>query len=310
VKRMSAKSIALVSHDAVLTTAIKETLKHDYSLVAFDAMKDAMDHIYSAMPHLVIFDMDLSDPLPLTMLTNLKSDPLFSGLPVLAALKEGSPLPVWGAVFVEDYFWKSDRPSEIKSRVELSMLRSERMVEVNPLTRLPGNIMINRSIQALLEGTKVFAIAYADLDNFKPYNDHYGFSRGDEVLKMTARLILNIVKSRQPGGSFVGHIGGDDFVFVMDPDIIEDVAAEIVDAFDRIISTFYDEEDWAKGFIESEDRQGIRRSFPHVSISIGITNNRQRKFTHFGQITETVSEMKQYCKAVSGSCFRSDKRQD
>jgi len=188
------------------------------------------------------------------------------------------------------------------------MLRSERVVEVNPLTRLPGNISIMRTIQALLDQDDMFGVGYADLDNFKPFNDHYGFSRGDEVIKMTGRLILNTVKTKQAKGSFVGHIGGDDFIFVMDADLIDDTASEIVTTFDRIISTFYDASDRETCSILSTDRQGHRRSFPIMTLSIGVATNKNRTFSHYGEITEAVSEMKIHAKRSKGSCYRSDKR--
>ena len=176
------------------------------------------------------------------------------------------------------------------------------------MTRLPGNISINRTIQDLIDRGAIFAIGYGDLDNFKPFNDHYGFSRGDEVIKMTGRLILNIVKSKQPKGSFVGHIGGDDFIFLMNADLVEATAAEIVETFDRIISTFYDPAEREAGSIISTDRQGNPRPFPLMTISIGVTSNKKRRFSHYGEITEAVSEMKHYAKHAKGSCYRSDKR--
>ena len=194
------------------------------------------------------------------------------------------------------------------ARARLCILRAERVVEVNPLTRLPGNTSINRTIQQLIDKGVVFGVGYADLDNFKPFNDHYGFTRGDEVIKMTGRLILNIVKNRQPAGSFVGHIGGDDFIFIMDAELIDATASEMVAAFDRIISTFYDGAEKEAGGIVATDRQGNPRSFPFISLSIGITSNRNRLFSHYGEVTEAVSEMKRYAKRTKGSCYRSDKR--
>jgi diguanylate cyclase (GGDEF)-like protein len=182
-------------------------------------------------------------------------------------------------------------------------------MEVNPLTKLPGNISINRQIQARIDGGEAFALAYADLDHFKPFNDYYGFSRGDEVIRITGRLILNIVKNKQPQGGVIGHIGGDDFVFIMDVGLVEDAAKEIIDAFDRILPTLYEAEDRERGYIETLDRQGSTRKFPMVTISIGITSNKQRSFTHYGEITEIASGMKGHAKRARGSLYRIDKRQ-
>lgn len=156
---------------------------------------------------------------------------------------------------------------------------------------------------------EVFALAYADLDHFKPFNDHYGFTRGDEVIRIAGRLILNIVKNMQSQGSFIGHIGGDDFVFIMDVNLVEAAAKEIIDAFDHIVPTLYEAEDKERGYIEKQDRRGNIRQFPFVALSIGITSNKQRSFTHHGEVAGVASEMKGQAKHISGSCYRIDRRQ-
>ena len=154
----------------------------------------------------------------------------------------------------------------------------------------------------------LFALAYADLDHFKPFNDYYGFSRGDEVIRITGRLILNIVKSKEPQTSFVGHIGGDDFIYITSWEIVEESAAEIIDAFDKIVPTLYDKKDRDAGFIETLDRQGNPRRYPVTALSIGIATNRNRTYSHFGEMTEVASEMKKFAKKSWGSCFLTDRR--
>jgi len=131
------------------------------------------------------------------------------------------------------------------------------VVEISPLTRLPGNLSITRQIQRRLDNNEIFALAYADLDNFKPFNDRYGFGRGDELIKMTGRIILNVVKDTQSQGCFIGHIGGDDFVVIMKPDLIEKAAENIIERFDALIAGFYDTADWDAGYIFAADRKGV-----------------------------------------------------
>ncbi|OPY70621.1 MAG: response regulator PleD [Syntrophorhabdaceae bacterium PtaU1.Bin034] len=301
------KTAVLVSRDTVLIPVAERLLEPVCRIVPFSSIRSALDYIYSVVPDLLIIDMALADETSISILNAVKSDPIFTHLPVLAVVDDGF-MPDWKSILIEDFIWKSDIEQDFVARAELCILRSERIVEVNPLTRLPGNISINRTIQNRIDSGAIFALAYADLDNFKPFNDHYGFSRGDEVIKMTGRLILNVVKNSQPEGSFVGHIGGDDFTFIMDEDKVEKTASEIVSAFDRIIFTFYDVKDREAGNITACDRQGNISSYPLVSISIGITSNRNRRFSHYGQMTEAVSEMKQYAKRHEGSCYKSDKR--
>ncbi|HOW55891.1 MAG TPA: diguanylate cyclase [Syntrophorhabdaceae bacterium] len=305
---MSEKSIVVISQDIVLSGIIERILEKNYRSFLFKNIQSAIDHIYNTPPNLIIFDTAEQDIFSMDIINNLKSDPIFYQLPVLVIIEGPESVPIWNSFLVEDYLKKSDLEKEGLIRVSLAILRSERIVEVNPLTKLPGNISISRQIQARIDSMEVFALAYADLDHFKPFNDHYGFTRGDDVIRITGRLILNIVKSKQPQGGFVGHIGGDDFVFIMSVDLVEETSEEIIGAFDRIIPTLYDKEDKERGFIETLDRQGHTRKFPITSLSIGIATNRNKSFTHFGEITEVASEMKKHAKQSWGSCYLTDRR--
>lgn len=302
------KNVAIISRDIVLINLAVRFLSPAYRTVVFNSMPASLDYIYSSVPDLILVDDRLIDPALLSILGNLKEDPLFNQLPVLAVMAEKATLDIAGVGCIEDYIWRDSLEKELLMRVNLCIRRSEWCVEVNPLTRLPGNISINRQIQERLDRGETFALAYSDLDTFKPFNDKYGFSRGDEVIKISGRLIMNFVKSRQPQGSFVGHIGGDDFIYIMEADLIESTSRQIVDAFDQLIPTFYDPEDRERGFIESVDRQGGVRTFPIIGISIGITDNCNHVFAHYGEMTEVASEMKKTAKLHPGSCCRIDKR--
>jgi diguanylate cyclase (GGDEF)-like protein len=302
------KTGVLISRDTALIAITEKLLEGSCRIISFSNIGSGLDYIYSLIPDILIIDFNVKDTGAVTILNTLKNDPIFTHLPVLAVIDESTPPPRWESVFIEDYVWRSQVDRDLPARTRLCILRTERVVEVNPLTRLPGNTSINRTIQQFIDKGVIFGVGYGDLDNFKPFNDHYGFTRGDEVIKMTGRLILNVVKNRQPTGSFVGHIGGDDFIFVMDADLMDATAAEMVSAFDRIISTFYDDAEKEAGGIVAADRQGNPRSFPLISLSIGITSNRNRPFSHFGEVTEAVSEMKHFAKRTKGSCYRADKR--
>jgi diguanylate cyclase (GGDEF)-like protein len=306
---MSKKTLVVISQDMVLKGMMEGFLRDIFSVVVFSNMQSAIDFIYNTIPNLVIIDLTIYDNQAVGILNNLKGDPIFSQLPVMAILSDNPENSQWGSLLVEDYIRRSDFERDIYPRINLAILRSERIVEINPLTRLPGNISINRQIQERLDLSQTFAVAYADLDNFKPFNDYYGFSRGDEMIRVTGRLILNIVKNRQSQEGFVGHIGGDDFIYVVDLDLVEEITNEIIEAFDRIVPTFYDTEDREKGYIKSVDRQGNIRTYPIITISVGITHNKVKKFSHYGEITEVASEMKKFAKTFKGSCLKSDQRQ-
>jgi diguanylate cyclase (GGDEF)-like protein len=151
-------------------------------------------------------------------------------------------------------------------------------------------------------------VAYADLDYFKAFNDKYGFSRGDEVIRMTARVITNGVREEISEGSFVGHVGGDDFLFLVPPDRVDRICEEILKNFDLIVTTFYDEEDRMKRRIETVDRQGNPATFPIMSLSIAVVTNERRTFTHFGEISAVAAEVKKYVKGKKGSNYFKDRR--
>lgn len=303
------KTIVIVSRDVVLNGSIERCTTGLYQSVVFSSMSSAIDYIYHSIPNLIVVGMTNDDQAAIQIINDIKADPLFHHLPVLAVLPGEFDIDRLGELMVEDYIWRDDFDRDFLPRVKLSISRSEKIVEMNPLTRLPGNISISREIQERLEKNMEFAFGYADLDCFKPYNDRYGFSRGDEVIRMTGRLILGIVKARQPQGGFVGHIGGDDFVFIIDVDLCEDAAAEIIKAFDSLIPGCYDREDSSRGFIRSFDRKGKALRFPVMSISIGITGTSFRRFSHYGEVTESAAEMKQYAKQFKGSCYHLDRRQ-
>jgi diguanylate cyclase (GGDEF)-like protein len=303
-------TIVVVSQYIISINIIESVLKNLYKILVFSKIEPALDYIYNSMPDLMILAINMDDSFTINILNSLKKDPIFNQLPVLAVLPDQFDISRWDSSFAEDYIWETDLEREILTRVNLCIIRSKRVVEINPLTRLPGNISINRQIQDRLDKGKEFAFAYADLDYFKPFNDYYGFGRGDEVIRIAGRLILNIVKNKQSNNSFIGHIGGDDFIFIMDLDLIEETSQEIIDAFDKIIPTFYDPEDRMKNCIESIDRQNHVRTFPIMSISIGITSTKTGTFSHYGEITERASEMKKYAKQFKDSCYKLDRRRD
>jgi diguanylate cyclase (GGDEF)-like protein len=303
------KNILFITRDAALTEIIKYLLKDlRYNVSLFGAIQYALDSIYTSMPNLLIVDIMENDAKTITSLNTLKDDPIFKQLPVLAIFPDAFVIPDWNAIFVEDYVRKSLLEKELSERVRLTILRSERIVEINPLTRLPGNISITRQIQEKLDRAEEFALCYADIDHFKPFNDKYGFLRGDDVLRIAGRLIMNIVKNKQPNDSFVGHIGGDDFVFIMKPELVEETVLEIIKTFDSIIPTLYNQEDRENGYIGGLDRQGNASQFPIVRLSVGITDTLSREFEHFGEVTEAASEMKCYAKQSKVCRYHWDKR--
>jgi diguanylate cyclase (GGDEF)-like protein len=184
-----------------------------------------------------------------------------------------------------------------------------RALDANPLSKLPGNTSIIQRIQQLIDNGDDFALAYCDLDYFKSYNDKYGFSRGDEVLMMAARVIVNTIRSYQGVSSFVGHVGGDDFVFILPPDKVEDACKRIIKAFDEIVPHFYDPADRKRGNITSVDREGNTKIFPLMAISLAVVVNTERRIEHYGEVSSIAMELKKKAKEDPKSSYVIDRRQ-
>jgi len=199
-------------------------------------------------------------------------------------------------------------PVETAARIALTMQRAQRTQDTNPLTLLPGNTSIMQAVQARILAREHFALGYADLDHFKAFNDKYGFARGDEVLRMAARLLVNTVRDVAGAGAFVGHVGGDDFVFVVPGAVTEAVCERFIAAFDSIVPGFYDAADRARGAIASCDRAGAPCTFPLMAVSIAVVINHNAKLAHYGEASSIASDLKKRAKAKAGSSYVLDRR--
>ena len=211
----------------------------------------------------------------------------------------------------DDYIAKPFDPPELVARVASVLRRSRQMREVSPLTGMPGNFQISDELERLVQDSSArFAVVYADLDNFKAYNDKYGFLRGDEAIKATARL-LNVALARRPGEpQFAGHIGGDDFVLIVSPDEAEPLASDVCASFDEMAPALYDAEDREVGYIEVPDRQGSMLRFPVMTISLGVATTSHRRISSQWEASAIATEMKVLAKRTSGSSYEIDRRRE
>ncbi len=184
----------------------------------------------------------------------------------------------------------------------------EMYLDASPLTRLPGGIAIENVLKKRIESKHPVAFCVVDLDNFKAFNDRYGYAHGSEVIKETAKIIEAAVKDKGTADDFVGHVGGDDFVFITTPTIMRDVSNEILRRFDKSIPAFYSAEDRTKGYIAGKTRQGVDMKFPIMTISIAIVTNENREFADPLEVSEVAAELKDYAKTIPKSIFVIDKR--
>lgn len=179
---------------------------------------------------------------------------------------------------------------------------------VSPLTGLPGNVQIQAEIKKRFLNKEKFSMLYFDLDNFKAYNDVYGFMKGDEIIKFTAKVILKNVHTEQIEDSFVGHIGGDDFIAIVANKDAEEICQNILADFDTNVKSYYTNEDAQKGYIEVANRRGIIEQFPLTSISIGVVEVQEGKFKNILEIAEAGAGVKHLAKTIQGSTYVIDRR--
>ena len=188
----------------------------------------------------------------------------------------------------------------------LRLLQSNRTISA--LTGLPGNIQIQAEMKKRLLNKERFAMFYFDLDNFKAYNDIYGFSNGDEIFKFTARTIVDNIHNIGVENSFIGHIGGDDFIAILNETDYEMICKNIISDFDTYVLGYYNDDDVQKGYIEVANRRGIIEQFPLTSISIGVVEVTPGRFKNTLEIGEVGAQVKHQAKSVMGSTYVINRR--
>lgn len=199
---------------------------------------------------------------------------------------------------------------ESQRRLDLTLRRSDRDTGVHPSTRLPGTATIEGEIDRRIAAGESFAVCYADLDFFKEYNDRYSYREGDRVIRILASILHDCVKGMAGESGFVGHIGGDDFIFIIAPGDIGRVCGEIVEVFDLLIALQYSEQDRRAGYFFGKDRRGHLHRVPLMTLSIGVITNLRRTFVNALQVSELANEMKTYAKSLPGSVYAVDRRSD
>lgn len=195
------------------------------------------------------------------------------------------------------------------ARVKIVMLiqRAVRDLSINPSSRLPGPASIEKEIERQIEMGQQFAVCYADLDNFKAFNDYYGYYYGDRIIQLTARIIKDVVFDLCREG-FVGHIGGDDFIFVIPADMVSAICENIIRTFDTLIPYRYHADDRERGFISTANRRGKTEKYSLMTISIAVVVNKGRIFKHIGEMSHMLADLKTYTKSLRGSNYVIERR--
>lgn len=301
----------LVGANSLLRAALCEAWSpEDVAWTFSDNGKAAIGALLSAPPDILFCALDLPDMSGLDLAHLFKSENVYSQVPVLLCCcgDDFAKSLDWSSMEIDDFLSFPVPSGELRARMDLALKRSERTLDANPLTRLPGNTSIIRYTQGLIDKGVDFGLIYCDVDHFKPFNDKYGFARGDEVLMMTSRILLNTVKAGNFPFSFVGHVGGDDYVAIVPATDAEDICQKIIAAFDGIVPHFYDDGDRRQGGIVSTDRQGIVRSFPLMGLSIAVVFNKSGSLHHYGEASHIAMNLKKKAKEDPQSSYVLDRR--
>ena len=240
----------------------------------------------------------------------LKADPSTAIVPVtiLTDRHDAAAIVEWYEAGADEVLSPLVDPAEQRARLDALIVRTERDVAVHPSTRLPGTNEIEREIRRRLDGGVAFAVCYADLDHFKEFNDRYSYYDGDRVIYILSRVLHDVVRGLLGPEGFVGHIGGDDFIFITSLGDFAPVCTEILSVFDELIPLQYSEQDRRAGYFFGKDRRGQLHRVPLMTLSIGVVTNQHHRFTHPAQVSELATEMKSYAKTLPGSVFVVDRR--
>ena len=306
------KEIYIIDDSKELLCTIKDVFIDHIEFKFKNVQTKNIDKVLKDIPELIIINEEGNDLSALEICKNIRSDEDNSITPiiVISSKKEKKHMINILKESVEYYIQKPVNEEvlyyTIKNIIRLMYVNRR----VSPLTGLPGNVQIQAEMKKRLVNKSEFSVVYFDLDNFKAYNDYYGFLKGDEVLKFTGRTIWENCSKLKGEDDFVGHIGGDDFVAIVECDEAEEVCQNIIAEFDIGVLRYFNKEEIEKGYIEITNRKGIIEEFPLVSLSIGVVEVESDSINNMLEIGEIGAQVKHAAKAIMGSTYVINKRKD
>ena len=305
-------AILLSGSGSPLPAAIEKWLReHALEVSVVGSVSDLMARFLRGRPRIALLDARGDSSEAETACARIKQDSYSAVVPtVILCASAEEQMGRSFAAGADEVLTEATPPAEMQFRLSSVLSRSDRDVHVHPSTRLPGTDIIESCITRQLARDEPFAVAYADLDHFKEFNDRYGYHEGDRVIRVLARILHDVVKGLCGEEGFVGHIGGDDFIFIIPAPIAQSVCSEIVEVFDLLVPFQYSESDRKAGYYFGKDRRGQLHRVPLMTLSIGVVTNERRPFTSATQVSEMATEMKAYAKSLTGSVFSVDRRAD
>ena len=307
------KSRVLVADDDPSTRTLIDTALEEagYDCVLAADGKAALEQARATRPDLVVLDVGMPFMTGDEVHRELRRDPRTRYIPVVFVTAKGTTAEMAARLRngADDYVAKPFDVDELVARIASALRRGAELRSLNPLSGLPGNLTIAHEIDTLLAHNVDAACLYVDIDHFKDFNDRHGFARGDRVISHLAELLSQTV-GEVGDDTFIGHVGGDDFVVLVPGARAEDLAKEIIARFDASIPALYDAEDRARGWVEAPDRHGRTRRVRFVTVSIGIVPLISERFASATEVARAAAEMKEVAKGRAGSGYEIDRRRD
>ena len=303
--------IYIIDNNNELIENLKESFKRELDEFNFKTVQTSeIEVALKNIPSLIIIDEDTTDVNIVEFCKSIRSNEDNSITPIIVVSSNRDREHVVNVLKTDvEYYIKKPLHEEyfyytIKNIVGL-LTKNRR---VSPLTGLPGNVQIQTEMKKRLLNKETFAMLYFDLDNFKAYNDVYGFANGDEIIKFTARTMSKHIHQLDSSESFIGHIGGDDFVAIIEPTDYDKLCQNIIAEFDKLVVDFYNEVDVERGFVEVANRRGIIEQFPLTTISIAVVEADSDRFNSPLEIGEVSAQVKHKAKTILGSTYVINKR--
>ncbi len=286
--------------------------KSGYQFVKTSSEKNKLKEAMLSLPDLIIVNED-----------NLKTDTDV----ILKSLRDNTDYSITPIILVSSISDKVHRTQMLEHGIEIYIVKPlnemyffytikniSRLIASNrcisALTGLPGNVQIENEMKRRMSSQDIYAVLYMDLDNFKSYNDKYGFMNGDEVIKFTSDLIQESIQKYGIPGDFLGHIGGDDFVAIVNYENAKKIGRSVVKNFDARIKKFYNQEDATKGWIRVVNRKGKLEKYPIMTITVAMISNKYKKYNTTLDIGEDGAMIKKKAKTILGSTFLEDRRKN
>lgn len=305
------QDIYIIDDNNELEAKLNESFKREVDEYRFKTINaNELEVALRNIPAMIIIDEDNSDLRIVEFCKSIRANEDNSITPIIVISSNEDKEHIIEVLKTDvEYYLKKPLEEEylfytIKNIVSL-LSRNRR---ISPLTGLPGNVQIQTEMKKRLLNKETFAIMYFDLDNFKAYNDVYGFANGDEIIKFTARTIIKHVHQIPEGNTFIGHIGGDDFVAIVSKTDYDKVCQEIIIEFDKYAVDFYNEVDVERGYVEVANRRGIIEQFPLTTISIAVLEVDSKIYKTTLEIGEVAGQIKHQAKSVLGSTYIINRR--